>query len=57
MNHELFAALESYNQATYKLAKELYAIKKQHGRKVIEDITNLDINRINILCRLGSISM
>jgi hypothetical protein len=57
MNHELFAALEGYNQATYKLAKELYEIKKQHGRKVIEDITNLDINRINILCRLGAVSM
>ncbi len=57
MNHELFASLENYNESTIKLAKKLYEIKNQHGRKIIEDITCLDINRINTLCRLGALSI
>jgi len=51
----LFHSISNYAQATIALAKTMANVKSQYGRKTIEEITNFDLPRINILCGLGNL--
>lgn len=55
MNKDLSTLIYEYKIAYYALAVKMSEIKKNSGRKVLEDLTTFDLSRIRYMCRIGDI--
>ena len=54
---DLYENINTLNLAFFNLAQNMARIKDSHGRQTLEDITRYDLSFINLLCRVGNLSL